>query len=82
MPLKTIELFAGIGGFRLASDELGLETVWANDIEPKAVSVYKSNFGDKEIVAGDIIRIRFKGEITKSDGEFMYDYDVLKKIKK
>ena len=36
----------------------------------------------EEIIAGDIIRIRFKGEITKSDGEFMYDYDVLKKIKK
>ena len=34
-----------------------------------------------EIVVGDIIRIRFKGEITKNDGEFMYDYDVLKKIK-
>lgn len=34
-----------------------------------------------EIKVGDIIRIRFKGEITKSDGEFMYDYDVLKKIK-
>jgi len=35
----------------------------------------------EEITAGDIIRIRYKGEITKSDGEFMYDYDVLKKIK-
>lgn len=34
-----------------------------------------------EIRVGDIIRIRYKGEITKSDGEFMYDYDVLKKIK-
>ena len=32
-----------------------------------------------EIRVGDIIRIRYKGEITKSDGEFMYDYDVLKK---
>lgn len=35
----------------------------------------------EEIKVGDIIRIRFKGEITKNDGEFMYDYDVLKKIK-
>ena len=34
-----------------------------------------------EIQVGDIIRIRYKGEITKSDGEFMYDYDVLKKKK-
>ena len=34
----------------------------------------------EEIGIGDIIRIRYKGEITKDDGEFMYDYDVLKKI--
>lgn len=33
-----------------------------------------------EIKVGDIIRIRFKGTITKSDGNTMYDYDVLKKI--
>jgi len=35
-----------------------------------------------EICVGDIIRIRYKGEITKNDGEMMYDYDVLKKIEK
>jgi len=34
----------------------------------------------EEVGIGDIIRIRYKGEITKNDGEFMYDYDVLKKI--
>ncbi len=33
-----------------------------------------------EIKVGDIIRIRFKGTITKADGNVMYDYDVLKKI--
>ncbi|MCF4982444.1 hypothetical protein GIW61_29280, partial [Pseudomonas gessardii] len=30
--MKAIELFAGIGGFRVACDSLGIETVWANDI--------------------------------------------------
>ena len=34
----------------------------------------------EEVGIGDIVRIRYKGEITKSDGEFMYDYDDLKKI--
>ncbi|MEN8216415.1 MAG: hypothetical protein ABFS56_08570 [Pseudomonadota bacterium] len=24
--------FAGIGGFRLAGDELGIKTIWANDM--------------------------------------------------
>ena len=52
--LKAIEMFAGIGGFRLASDRLGIETAWANDINEKAVRVYKERFGDGEIVQGDI----------------------------
>lgn len=51
---KAIELFAGIGGFRLACDNLGINTIWANDIEPKAVKVYKDNFGENSIVLGDI----------------------------
>lgn len=52
--INTIELFAGIGGFRLASDSLGLKTIWANDINVDAVKVYKDNFGDNSIVQGDI----------------------------
>ena len=40
---KAIELFAGIGGFRLACDNLGIDTVWANDMESNAVKVYKGN---------------------------------------
>ncbi|MEI8618199.1 DNA cytosine methyltransferase [Pseudoalteromonas sp. B193] len=43
--MKAVELFSGIGGFRIACDELGVETVFANDIEPKASKVYKENFG-------------------------------------
>ncbi len=27
--LFTVELFAGIGGFRLAADQCGFRTVWA-----------------------------------------------------
>lgn len=52
--LKTIELFAGIGGFRIAAEENSLKTIWANDIDPTAVKVYKDNFGEESIVEGDI----------------------------
>ena len=52
--MKTVELFAGIGGFRIACDELGIKTIWANDIDPKASEVYRNNFGAKEHVEGDI----------------------------
>ena len=50
----TVELFAGIGGFRLAAARSGIRTLWANDICPKACQVYRSRFGDAEIRQGDI----------------------------
>ncbi len=52
--LTSVELFAGIGGFRLAADKNGIATIWANDIDHTAVSVYRDNFGDGAIVEGDI----------------------------
>ena len=43
--MKAVELFAGIGGFRIACDELGIETIWANDIDSKASKVYRNQLG-------------------------------------
>lgn len=56
--MRTVELFAGIGGFRLAADEHNLETVWANDIDKKAVKVYKANFGKDSICDSEKARYR------------------------
>ena len=50
----TVELFAGIGGFRIAAEMHDIQTLWANDICPKACQVYRSQFGDAEIHQGDI----------------------------
>src|SRR5205823_3289874 len=55
--MTTVELFAGIGGFRLGADSRGLETIWANDNCPKVCSVYRDRFGAKEIREGDIHRL-------------------------
>ncbi len=52
--LTAVELFAGIGGFRLACDALGIKTIWANDINESAVKVYRDRFGEDSIVLGDI----------------------------
>lgn len=54
VPLRTVELFCGIGGFRQAADLEGFSTVWANDSCPKACHVYRNVFGEDELVQGDI----------------------------
>jgi DNA (cytosine-5)-methyltransferase 1 len=48
---KVIELFAGVGGFRLGLEAVGWETAWSNQWEPStksqhASSCYVANFGD------------------------------------
>src|SRR5258706_11229820 len=52
--VKTVELFAGIGGFRLAMDRTEIETVWANDLDPRACAVYRDRFGSSELLEGNI----------------------------
>ena len=56
--MKAIELFAGIGGFRVAVDSQKINTVWANDLCPKACAVYRSNFGKTELHEGDINQLK------------------------
>jgi len=51
---KAIEMFCGIGGFRIAFDEAEIKTVWANDISSNACMVYRDNFGEDILVEGDI----------------------------
>ena len=52
--MRSVELFAGIGGFRLAADRHGYKTIWANDICSKACKVYRSQFGGEAITEGNI----------------------------
>jgi DNA (cytosine-5)-methyltransferase 1 len=49
-----IEMFCGIGGFRLGLERSGWKCVWANDIDKYACQVYRKNFGDGGLVEGDI----------------------------
>ena len=53
--LKFIDLFCGIGGFRVALEGLGYECVFSSDIDKNAKEAYKDNFGD--LPAGDITKI-------------------------
>ena len=56
---KFIDLFAGIGGFRLALQNLGGKCVFTSEWDREAQKTYKANFG--EIPFGDITK-----ETTKS----------------
>ena len=55
--MKSVELFAGIGGFRVAADRLGWETDWANDNCPKACAVYRDRFGSTGFHEGDFAKL-------------------------
>jgi DNA (cytosine-5)-methyltransferase 1 len=61
---KFIDLFCGIGGFRLALEKRGLECVFSCDIDISAQEAYKKNFGEKPV--GDITGILEK-DIPKHD---------------
>ncbi len=52
MNYKTIDLFAGIGGIRLAFDTLGCENVFSSEWDKYAQMMYKANFGEEPF--GDI----------------------------
>lgn len=52
--MRAIELFSGIGGFRLACDARGISTVFANDVKPTACQVYADKFGKDELRMGDL----------------------------
>lgn len=59
---KFIDLFAGIGGFRLAMQNLGGKCVFTSEWDKKAQRTYKANFG--EVPFGDITK-----EDTKKYGK-------------
>jgi len=58
-PLKFTDFFCGIGGFHIAAQNLGMEGVFASDIDIHAQDMYEANFGFRPV--GDISRIKPKG---------------------
>jgi len=58
-----IDLFAGIGGFRLALQSLGGKCVFSSEYDKFAQQTYKANFG--EIPFGDITKPEIKSFIPK-----------------
>jgi DNA (cytosine-5)-methyltransferase 1 len=63
---RYIELFAGIGGFRVALDRLGGHCVFASEIDRFARANYELNHSD-----------RLAGDITKISEDVIPDHDLL-----
>lgn len=65
-PFTFIDLFAGIGGFRIALNKIGGECVFSSDIDLGCQKTYLENFGDLPF-----------GDITKADPEALHFHDIL-----
>ena len=63
-----IDLFAGIGGFRIALQNLGGKCVFSSELDKEAQKTYKVNFG--EMPFGDITKEETKKYIPN-------DFDIL-----
>lgn len=64
--LRTIDLFAGIGGIRLAFQNLGASCVFSSEWDKYSRKTYAANFGELP-----------RGDITKIAGSIIPDHDIL-----
>ena len=77
--IKFIDLFAGIGGFHLAFNSLGLECVYAAEWDENCRKTYKANFAtEKNLFKSDGSPTKyFATDITKVDINDIPDHDIL-----
>src|SRR5690606_9349111 len=61
--ITFIDLFAGVGGFRLALSSLGPKAVFSSEFENNAKVTYSQNYGD--VPFGDITREDIKNAIPE-----------------
>ena len=52
-----VELFAGVGGFRVGLEAVGGRCVFSSEIDQEAVATYKLNHGDSGELYGDITEL-------------------------
>ncbi len=64
--LTCIDLFCGIGGFHTAAVNLGLDVIFASDIDDDACATYQHNFG-----------LSPRGDIVSIPGSEIPEHDIL-----
>ena len=70
-----IDLFAGIGGFRIALEALGGKCVFSSEWEPKAKETYFQNYG--EVPFGDITQFTKTNEAASLTPEHIPEHNML-----
>ena len=66
MEITFIDLFCGIGGFRLALESLGARCVFSCDKDRQARKTYQANFGEEP-----------EGDITTIAADSIHDFNIL-----
>ena len=66
--MKTIDLFAGVGGIRLGMEQAGFTTVFSNDFDAKCQMTFDLNFSDPSMTCESIDDLDF---------DSIPDFDVL-----
>ena len=55
--LRTLDLFAGVGGIRIAFENAGFTTVFANDFDKTCKETYDLNFSEPKLLVEDIWKV-------------------------
>lgn len=63
---RFIDLFAGIGGFRMGFENSGYDCVFSSELNERCQAVYKANFGENPF-----------GDITEIKAQDIPDFEVL-----
>lgn len=58
--LRTLDLFAGVGGIRLGFERAGFKTIFANDFDKTCKDTYDLNFSEPKLTIKDIWEVEIK----------------------
>lgn len=73
MPMKIIDLFAGVGGMSLGFEQLGFEVVLANEYDRDIANAYVRNRRNANMIVADITQL----DIESTFGKYANKVDVV-----